>query len=160
MSEPTEKPAIPADTRPEWLRNYEVGKGEVEYGGKKFVYTIVKRELEPRLPGFVGFANKELPDHLFISEEVPPRFRSYILRHEIREFTELRHRPNRCVEALKAELAEVPADLKPSYVPYRRNFFEKLTVFYKEEEAAGRAAPHTLVKNIASGLEYLRSYVS
>lgn len=157
MQEPIEKSASP-DARPEWLKNYEVGKGEVEHGGQKFTYTIVKKELEPRLPGFVGFADHQKPDHLFISEEVPKPYREYILRHEIREYTEFRGRPDRCVESLRAELGEVPRELKPSYIPYRRSFFERLVTFYQEEEGAGRAAPAGLIKDITAGLAYLKSH--
>lgn len=119
------------DTRPDWIKNYEVGAGEFEYGGKKIPYTILKKELAPTLPGFLGYPNGE---HLFISEEVPEKFRNPQLTHEVIEFAELKGKKGRCVEALRRELLVVPEEIRQEYLEYRRNFFARLIEYYKESK--------------------------
>lgn len=116
------------DTRPNWIKNNEVGTGQVEYDSEKIPYTILKKDLEPRLPGFLGYLNGE---NLFISEEVPEAFRLPQLIHEIIEFTELKGQKGRCVEALKRELETVPEGIKKDYIRYRTDFFARLVEFYK-----------------------------
>lgn len=90
-------------------------------------YTVLRSGLAPTLPGFLGYLDGQ---HLFISAEVPERFRNPQLIHEIIEFTELRGVKGRCLEALKRELAMVPADIKQEYLEYRRIFFAKLIGYY------------------------------
>jgi len=119
------------DTRPEWIKANQVGLGEVNYNGKKIPFTILKKELAPKLPGFLGYPNGE---HLFISEEVPEKFRAPQLIHEIIEFTELSGQKGRCVEALKRELSVVPEEIKQEYLEYRINFFTKLVEYYQESQ--------------------------
>ncbi|KKR91908.1 hypothetical protein A3D45_03035 [Candidatus Falkowbacteria bacterium RIFCSPHIGHO2_02_FULL_42_9] len=119
------------DTRPDWIRTNEVATNEIEHGGKKFPYTVLKRELAPTLPGFLGYPNGE---HLFISEDVPEKFRAPQLIHEIVEFTELKGVKGRCVEALKRELAVMSEEIRQEYLEYRRNFFAKLIEYYKESK--------------------------
>jgi hypothetical protein len=119
------------DTRPDWMKNNEVGASEVEHEGRKILYTIVDKSLEPKLPGFMGYLDGE---HLFISEEVPDEFRIPQLVHEIIEFTELKDQKGRCLEALKRELKIVPDNIKPAYLKYRTIFFEKLIEYYKNSK--------------------------
>lgn len=119
------------DTRPDWIKTNEVGTGEIEHEGKRILYTILKKELAPTLPGFLGYPNGE---HLFISEEVPEKFRVPQLIHEIIEFTELKGKKSRCVEALKRELSVVPEEIKQEYLEYRRNFFAKLIEYNKNSK--------------------------
>ncbi|NQV13433.1 MAG: hypothetical protein HQ530_03970 [Parcubacteria group bacterium] len=119
------------DTRPKWITANEVGTGEIEYGGKMISYTVLKKEVAPDLPGFLGYPDGE---HLFISEEVPKEFRAPQLTHEIIEFTELEGQEGRCLEALKRELAMVPGDIEQRYIEYRRDFFARLVEYYKESE--------------------------
>jgi len=119
------------NTKPEWIKNNEVGSGEIELEGKKIPYTILKKELAPELPGFLGFFEGE---HLFISEEVPEKFREPQLIHEIIEFTELKGKKGRCVESLKRELSIVPEEIKKEYLEYRRDFFAKLVEYYEDSE--------------------------
>jgi hypothetical protein len=119
------------DTRPDWIRNNEVGSGEIEYNGKIIPYTILKKEVAPTLPGFLGYPNGE---HLFISEEVPEKFRTPQLIHEVVEFTELKGQNGRCVEALKRELSVIPEEMRQEYREYRRNFFARLIEYYKDSK--------------------------
>lgn len=122
---------VKLDARPEWIKTNEVGTGEIEYEDKKIPFTILKKELAPTLPGFLGYAKGE---HLFISEEVPEKFRSPQLIHEIVEFTELKGQKGRCVEALKRELSVVPEEIRQEYLEYRRNFFARLIEYYKDSK--------------------------
>lgn len=137
------------DTRPAWIKTNEVGSSEIEYGGKKIPYTILKKELAPALPGFLGYPNGE---HLFISEEVPEKFRALQLIHEIVEFTELKGQKGRCVEALKRELSVLPQEIRQEYLEYRRNFFAKLIEYYKnstdEDFKAEILASHKFLKEL------------
>jgi len=119
------------DNRPDWIIANVVGVGEVEYKGQTIPYTILKKELAPKLPGFLGFPKGE---NLFISEEVPEQFRLPQLVHEIIEFTELVGQKGRCLEALKRELSIVPEKIKQEYIEYRRDFFARLVEYYKESK--------------------------
>ncbi len=94
------------DTRsvPAWLKKYKVGSGRISYRGERFSYSILRKEFELRLPGFVGFPQ----GHLFISEEVPKDYRKSMLIHEWLEFTEFAGQKGRCVKALKCELDFAP----------------------------------------------------
>jgi len=125
------EPSQEKDDRPDWIKANEVGKGEIEHKGLKVPYTVLKKELEPRLPGFLGYPNGE---HLFISEEVPEKFRIPQLTHEIIEFTELEGQKGRCLEALKRELAIVPEEIREEYLEYRTNFFANLVKLYEKSE--------------------------
>lgn len=117
-----------SDPRPDWIKNNEVGSGFIEYQGERIPYTILKKEAEPRLPGFLGFPNGQ---NLFISEEVPEQFGYSQLIHEFIEFTELSGKEGRCLEALKRELKLVPEEIKREYLKYRRDFFANLVNYYK-----------------------------
>lgn len=138
-------------TRPDWIKTNEVGSGEIEYGGKKFPYTVLRKELVPTLPGFLGYLNVE---HLFISEEVPEEFRVPELIHEIIEFTELKDQKGRCVEALKRELLIVPEGMRQRYLEYRRDFFARLIEYYKNSDDEDFRA------EIQASYEFLQGLIS
>ena len=116
------------DTRPDWIKTHEVGVGEVEYEGQRIPYTVLNKDLEPNLPGFLGYPDGE---NLFISEEVPEEYRLPQLIHEIVEFTKLKDKKGRCVEALKHELSFVPGKIWEEYLEYRTDFFARLVEYYK-----------------------------
>ena len=94
--------------RPDWLTAVQVGLNPVALPLKEktYFYTLVKANLEKRLPYTVG--SHIVDNSLFISEDVPVDFRPFILRHEIFHDTTLRDTPpeNACLEALKLELKE------------------------------------------------------
>ncbi|MES2023375.1 MAG: hypothetical protein V4439_01705 [Patescibacteria group bacterium] len=117
------------DNRPDYIKNNEVSTGEIEYGGKKYFFTVLKKEVGPKtLPGFLGKDG----EHFFISEEAPEKFRVLQLTHEIIEFTELEGKKGRCLEALKRELLLVPDEIRKEYIEYRRNLFNNLIQYYKK----------------------------
>ncbi|MCF7834158.1 MAG: hypothetical protein K9L98_02255 [Candidatus Pacebacteria bacterium] len=116
------------DLRPDWMKSNEVGKGILAYKGTNYEFTILKKTVAPKLPGFLGYLDKKF---LFISEEVPEKFRLPQLMHEIIEFIELSGLKDRCLGALERELSDfVPEDIKPEYIEYRRNFFKNLVSYY------------------------------
>ena len=137
------------DNRPDYLKNNEVGLGTVEFEGSLYTYTIVNKNLEPRLPGFLGFPGGE---HLFISEEVPVDYRDPQLIHEIIEFTQLQGVEGRCLKALKIELGLIPEEIKDEYVSYRTNFFRTLVDYYRESE------DEDFKSEIQGSLEFLLSH--
>ena len=119
------------DTRsvPAWLKKYKVGSGRISYRGERFSYSILSKEFELRLPGFVGFPQ----GHLFISEEVPEDYRKPILIHEFVEFTEFAGQVDLCRRAVVRELFHAPKGEEYSrYLEYRKTFFERLIEFYRD----------------------------
>ena len=138
----------PQDKRPDWVKKNEVGKNEVEFEGQKIPYTILRKEVEPKLPGFLGFPEGKF---LFISEEVPEEFRNPQLVHEIIEFTELKGKKGRCLESMKRELEIVPDDIKKEYIEYRRNFFGRLIEYSKNSD------DEDFKKEIQASYDYLQS---
>ncbi len=132
---------------PGWITRHLIGTNKVEVLGVRYRYFILSRELEPKLPGFVGYAGKKF---LIISEDVPPAYRQWVLTHEILEFAVLPREDGVCLRALEAELRLVPASLQPEYTHYRRDFFERLSVFLRD-------SPDEFLKaEVARSLEYLR----
>ena len=126
------------------------GKGMIVVLGRIYDYKVVKKELDPRLPHFVGV----IDGLLFISEETPIEFREYPLKHEVFCNFLLKGQPGRCLEALRRELSLVPVKLKKKYIRFRTKFFEALVKYYKEstnEEFKGE---------IEASLQYLRSLSS
>lgn len=126
------------DPRPDWIKNNEVGKGRIEYEGRDYFYTILDSKVQPKLPGFLGYPDGE---NLFISEGVPEEFRDPQLIHEIIEYTELKGKEGRCLEALRRELEIAREKFEEEkyleYLEYRRNFFAKLVDYYKESSDEG-----------------------
>lgn len=138
---------------PEWMTVTKVDEGTIMVDGKEYVYHVLDRSLEPRLPGFLGFSGGE---HLFISEEVPEDFRPYMLTHEIREFTTLAGLPGRCCVALTFELAEVPPEIYVVYLSYRLQFFRNLVAYYVESDDPKVS---DLKGEIARSLQYIEGEV-
>ena len=124
------KKIISIDKRPEWIVVNEVGKGFINHSRRITFYSVLKKEVEPNLPGFLGYADGE---HLIISEEVPKEYRRPQLIHEI-ECARRKGQKGRCVEALKRELENVPFGIRPEYIKYRTNFFANLVAFYQDSE--------------------------
>ncbi|HRH23758.1 MAG TPA: hypothetical protein PK295_03965 [Candidatus Magasanikbacteria bacterium] len=125
---------------PKWAQRFVLKKGgigSVEYRNKKYTYVVLKRALIPGLPNFVGFV--EDLDFLYISEDVPFRYRKYVLRHELRESLGYSLKDNdKCRKSLEAELKEVSAELRKRYVPWRLGSFNAL--FWYHSKGAGSAA--------------------
>jgi hypothetical protein len=134
---------------PEWAIGFVLSSGTVTVDGKEHEYHVLSRRLEPRLPGFLGFPGGSF---LFISEDVPSTFVSYVLGHEVREFTTLAGQPGRCLASLQTELTEVPAKNRLKYIAWRRNFFERLVAYLR-----GNGESSTeLYREVSSSLAYLR----
>lgn len=131
---------------PEWVLQAKVGDGTVKVDGNVHMYHILSRELEPRLPGFLGFPNGEV---LFLSEDVPESYRPYVLAHEVREFTVHKDSLGRCKTSLLLELADVPPLLLPEYLRYRLDFFRRLVAYYAASDKEAFKA------EIAMSLAYL-----
>ena len=136
---------------PPWLRCHilEVCQLKSPIDGALVPFIVVSKDLEPRLPGFVGCVSG-LP---FISEEVPPEFREHAVNHELIEFIVLGRRPGSCLEALTRELNLVPADLVAKYIDYRRAFFERLVAYHSDP--ARNATPEFLGE-ITASLRHLK----
>ncbi len=121
------------DKRPKWALSYIKGYQYVEHDGLMFSYAILKKDLEPNLPGFLGFYE----GFLFISEDVPYQFRAPQLLHEIWEFTRYAKIKGSCAKATKQELEYAKNNMKQylylSYLRYRIVFFKRLIKYYKRQ---------------------------
>lgn len=136
---------------PSWLRGFVVGCNLIAFTRPSCPYVpflVVKRELEPKLSGFVSY-NNGLP---FISEEVPPDYRAYFILHELIEFEELDGVQGRCLEALKRELTFVPAEIRGAYAVYRQKFFQALVAYYARPKDG---VSEEFCAEIAASLRYL-----
>lgn len=154
--------------RPDWLTAVQVGPNPatLPIRGKTYFYTLVKANLEKRLPYTVG--GHIADNSLFISEDVPADFRPFILRHEIFHDTILRDMPpeNACVEALKLELEEAREALRDRYPIYlygkkevdgfsgRIEFFNALAELYQDPEQA-KARGTAFVEGVKRACDYL-----
>lgn len=134
---------------PEWLRKFAVGVNTLTFNGVTYPYLIIDKKLEPKLPGFVSFSG----GLLFVSEEVPVGFREFFLLHEILEFQEPTERKGRCLKVLQQELVFVPAEIKKSYIAYRREFFSRLVSYYADGDKRGTPE---FRDEIAGSLKYLQ----
>lgn len=101
--------------------------GEIEVAGNLYPYRVINKDLAPKLPFFVGLTQ----GFLFISEEVPPKFRQYPLEHEVYCNLIFKGQNGRCLRALKQELAKVPAEIREQYIKMRREFFKALVRYYQ-----------------------------
>lgn len=119
------------DNRPDFIKNNEVGSNSFYYQNKKIKYSILKKELEKNLPGFLGYHE----GHLFISEEVPEKYRKPQLIHELIEFTKFKNKKGKCQTALAQELLiakkEFSQEEYSEYVAYRTIFFLNLNKYYQ-----------------------------
>ena len=140
-------PGSQEDTRPIWMSNHQVERGDIVYGDKKYDYTVLKKVVNPALPGFLGVFN----GHYLISEEVPEAFRIPQLLHEVIETTELAGQKGRCLAALQRELATISDEMRLTYIPYRRDFFERLLVFAEQTKR-----DEDSLTEIRAALAYLR----
>lgn len=124
-----------------------VDEGIARVQGRDYPYYVVRRELEPRLPNFVGV----IDGTLFISEETPPEFREYVIAHEVYCTVILADQPGRCRAAVEREMAMVPDDQRVAYVAFRVAFFIALIEY---SQASGDA---DFLQEIQASLDYLRS---
>lgn len=120
---------------------------EFALDGRVFPVRILRRELEPNLPGFVGLINGVL----IISEDVPEEYHPFFFCHEILCNLDYQGQPGRCVRAVVKELALVPVELKQQYLAYRTAFFERVTAYY------ANSPDRAFRSEIAGSHRYLKS---
>jgi hypothetical protein len=130
-----------------------VGTGIVIYQWKQVVYHILKKETVPNLKWFLW--QKDL--NFFISEEVPENFREPQMMHEITEFTELKWKEWRCIEALKNELFLLDKSIATEYLKYRTEFFKRLIKFHENTPSKEWFDADDLRKEINRTYEYLKT---
>lgn len=138
---------------PDWAREVVVGEGTVEVDETFYQYHLLHRDLQPTLPGFVGFSRGEF---LFASDEIPEDYLPHILRHEVREFKTMAGISGRCLAILKRELGELPEPIRAEYLKYRLGFFRKLVEFYSRMNGA---TIDDLKREITASLGHLESLV-
>ena len=154
INTPSEESENQEDNRPSYIKNNEVGKWIILYNNKPVKYTIVKKEMAPKLKWFLWYPWWE---HLFISEEVPEKFREPQLIHEIVEFTELQWKKWRCLQSLKYELSLISEEIWNEYIEYRRDFFERLIEYYKNIPSSEKFDANEFREEIQKSYEHLVS---
>lgn len=103
-----------------------VGSGIVVVDNIEYPYLVISTAFARHLPFFAGAPNKE---SLFISEEVPVKFRNFVLTHEV--MCQLvapkdNQGPHTCRSATERELAMVSKDEMGAYVLMRLVFYNRL----------------------------------
>src|SRR3989344_2017793 len=135
-------------TLEERLNELEIGKAMVTWQDKKYVYRIISRKLVEDPKYFVSFGNGTP----FISDEVPPKFRPYMILHELMEFIGHKNKRDRCVNALKEELAEVPLEKVDHYIEFRLGTFKYLSDYLRTQDDPGN-----FIDEVQKSTDYLQS---
>lgn len=144
-------PKVENGALPDWAINHFVGSFEVRFDGVHYGYAVLKVTLEPDLYNFVGYT---AGGFLFISEEVPEKYRAFVLRHELYESITVKDRCDKCLAALKWELDRIPKRMYDEYVVWRLEVFDSLVTYYTEGNGAVGADPK-FVSRIKQSLDYL-----
>lgn len=115
---------------PRWAVHFVLDSAVVDVDGIAYSYCVVSNTLF-HVKNFLGFPEAKF---LFISEDVPEEFREYMLRHEVREFTQRAGQEDRCLATLKQELQEIPAEIRQRYIEMRLKLFQDLVAHYATEQ--------------------------
>lgn len=136
-----------------WLRSRILDQGELEVRGRQYWYVVVRRNVDGAPRWFAGL--DEPSGVFFISDEVPSRYREYMLFHEMHELGELRGVRGRCRLALEAELERVaPADLR-EYLDFRCLVLRALYGYMTAGSGYGHYQPDQ-ISEVSAAIEYLK----
>ena len=127
------------------VEEHTIEIGSVNIGQSYFQSRVVRRELEPRLPCFVGTVDRIV----FVSEEVPVTWRQYVLEHEAMCNFVRGNEVGGCRKTTVEEVASVPSPERSEYVYMRIRFYNALLTLQSD---------HPLRSEIEPSLEYLRSF--
>lgn len=133
----------------ERLKELEIGKAEVTWNGRGYSYRIISRKLAADPKYFVSYGN----GNPFISDEVPEKFRPYMILHELMEF-QSQKRKVECINALKGELAEVPFDKLAHYLEFRVSTFRYLRDYLNAQDNPG-----SFLDEVQKSLAYLEQLI-
>ncbi len=114
----------------ELLLLHKVGEGRVHSGEAEHTYHTISATLPFSPPNFVG-----VQPFLFISDQVPEEYRSFMILHELIETgPALASAPGRCLAALMQELTLVPESIYIRYCQFRHQAFQDLVDFYQRRD--------------------------
>jgi hypothetical protein len=114
-----------------------IGKGEIKFEGEAREFDVADRNIPEAPKYFIGYNN----GRPFISDEVPERFRKYMVLHELVEFEKFSEEEDSCYKALRFELMDVVDDDIYEYVPFRAETFEHLINYLKQNESDSDLLP-------------------
>jgi hypothetical protein len=107
-----------------------ISKESTLFEGMPRVYDVVDKNLDIPCPKYFISYNQGNP---FISEEVPQKFRKYMIYHELYEFEKFDPKEeDSCLESLRKELAKVPYYNLQEHVNFRKDTFRHLIEFVRE----------------------------
>lgn len=142
----------------EWVRKFFIGKEKCRINGKgifdyfllsKNVIGYISRRWDAQLDYIIG--NPPNTELFYISENVPNRFRKYMMYHEYYEYKILApDTSDRCLDALKKELSMIPNKIYISYVRFRAAQFANLADFNRKI-----GADECFVLNLEKSVQFL-----
>lgn len=108
----------------------KIGSDSVNIDGTRYNYDILPVSHEPNVPYFVGYPS----EYLFISAQVPEKFRKAVLAHEVKcDALRKSGAKHYCANAFEQELKFVPGDIA-EYLSMRRTMFDALLTYYKDSD--------------------------
>tara|TARA_Y100000310_G_scaffold337228_1_gene423791 strand:- start:278 stop:673 length:396 start_codon:yes stop_codon:yes gene_type:complete len=118
------------------------------FNGQERNYEVVDKNLNVPCPKYFISHNNGKP---FISNEVPEKYRGYMVFHELYEFeTRDPLTKDSCVISLKKELETVPENIKEDYIEFRKQVFEDLVTFLKKYDKS-------ILDKVSLSLDYLEN---
>jgi len=114
----------------EMLALHKASEEELVVDDETFIYWIIRSELEPGLPCFVGVFENQL----FISEDVLEEDREHYIWHEVMCNIKRKGQKGRCLQILEEELSRVPEFMREGYIQRRLKFFEDLVRYSQNSE--------------------------
>lgn len=110
----------------------EPRKNSVKFNGQERKYWIGPKDVGRPSPKYWIMYHQS---NIWISEEVPEEFRSYMVLHELSEFEKFKDSPNSCLSALISELnfsAKENPEKHAEYLKFRKEVFKSLINFTQE----------------------------
>lgn len=117
---------------PQDLRDHWDGRiSQVTVLSREYEFLVISHLLHPA-PKFFASCRTDRATPPFISDDVLPEYRSYVMAHEIYEGYIITGQPHRCLRALEYELGCVPAKPLAPYLRFRLQTFDALLEFLRD----------------------------
>lgn len=142
-------------TLPPMIRDFMMSEEYLEVDGVSYRCFLLSRSgklAEQSPPRFAGQVMHEGRRLFIVADDVPAELRRFLLMQEIVEFEQLDARPDRCVNAIKRVLREVPAVLEPAFLAFDREFYATMVPWAVEHEY-----PADLIAEMRKALAFLES---
>lgn len=142
-------------TLPDWIRANMVMEGRLEVDGVAYPWFLLRRTgklAEESPPNFAGQTVWNGERLFIVSDDVPEPLRPFLLMQEMVEFEQLTDQSDRCVNAIKRVLRDVPRELLAAYLAFDRDFYRTMVPY-----AVAHQYPPDLIVEMRKALTYLES---